>query len=72
MLGKWWVRGLLVGVAWIVLCIGAGIVHTEVILKGQLSPAEDEALSGKYGMAAGIGLVAAFVLANVLWSRKRK
>ena len=62
MLKKWWVKGLLGAGVWAALTIGAGIVHTSVILGGKLTEAEDEALSGKYGMACGVGLVAIFVL----------
>lgn len=65
MLKKWWVRGLLGAAAWAVLTIGAGILHTS-----GLPEAEDAALSEKYGMACGAGLVAILVLSYLLRSRK--
>ena len=57
---------LIMSVVWVGLTIGGGIVHTDVILKGQLTPEQDGALSEKYGKACGGGLVAVWVLAYLL------
>ena len=67
---RWWVRGLIWAVGCLAIAITAGVIHTELILKGQLTPEQDEALSGKYGQAAGIAAVAAFALAYALGPRK--
>ena len=67
---KWWVRGLIWAVGCIAIAIVVGIIHTELILKGQLTPEQDEAISGRYGQVAGFAAVAAFALAYVLGPRK--
>ena len=61
-LKKWWVKGVLGAIVWTALTIGAGIVHTSVSLADRISEAEDAAISGKYGMACGVGIVAILVL----------
>jgi hypothetical protein len=66
----WWIRALLGSALGAALTIGAGILHTSVILGGRLTEAEDEALSGKYGVACGIGIVAILVLAYARRGRK--
>ena len=65
---KRWQKALLYSVVWTSLTIGAGILHSNVILAGRLTPEQDEALSGRYGIACGVGLVLIWV---VCYSRKQ-
>jgi len=59
---KWWKKALITSGVWVALTIGAGIVHTNVILAGKLTPDQDDRISGAYGMLCGGGLVAAWLL----------
>ena len=70
MLKKWWVRGLLGSAVWAVLTIGAGILHTSVILGGRLSEAEDAAISERYGQACGGGVLAILLICYLIRNRK--
>lgn len=72
MLKTWWVKGLLGAILWTALTIGAGIVHTSVILAGRISEAEDAAISEKYGMACGVGVVAIVAVSYMFRSRSTK
>ena len=67
---RWWVKALLASVLWVALTAGAMIVHTQVVLKGTLTEAQDEALSERYGQVCGGGLVLIWVIAYVLRRRK--
>jgi membrane protease YdiL (CAAX protease family) len=67
---KWWMVAIVTSVVWAVLVIGAGILHTEVVLKGKLTPAEDEVISGRYGFACGVGMVVIWILSFVIKGRK--
>lgn len=71
MLKKWWVKGLLGAGIWVVLTIGVGIVHTSVILGGRITEAEDEAISGKYGMACGLGTVGILLFFYLIRNRAK-
>jgi hypothetical protein len=52
---------------------GIGILHTEVFLAGQITPAQDRAISEKYGDLAGQGLGVVWVICFlVLWIRSRR
>lgn len=59
---KWWKKALITSGVWVALTIGAGIVHTNVILAGKLTPEQDERISGLYGIVCGGGLVATWYL----------
>ena len=59
---KWWKKALAVSGIWVVLTIGAGIIHTNVILAGRITPEQDEKISESYGKMCGGGVVAAWVL----------
>ena len=39
---KWWIKALIATGIWIVLIIGIGIIHTNVILKGKLTSVQDK------------------------------
>ena len=60
---KWWKKALIITGIWFVLIIGIGVVHTEVILKGKITPAQDEVISERYGNICGVGLVLIWVVA---------
>lgn len=66
---KWWLKALIGSFIWVALTIGAGIMHTDVILDGKLTPEQDAAISEKYGMACGGGFVV--VWAGVYMLRRR-
>jgi len=57
---SWWKKALIASVIWLVAVVAAGYVHTDVILAGRVTQAEDEAISEMYGFAFALGLV-------VLW-----
>ena len=63
-----WQKALLCSAIWLLLVIGAGLVHVNVILAGKLTPAQEEALSGRYGMLCGAGPV--FICA-IIFSRRQ-
>jgi hypothetical protein len=64
---RWWVIAILVSIAWIGLTIGTGVIHTDVVLKGKITQAEDEVISGRYGFACGVGVVAVWIIAYVVY-----
>jgi len=68
---KWWKKALTLSIAWIVLIIGVGIIHTDVLLAGKITPQQDEAISEKYGVALAIGLVVIWLFAEVFWKRRK-
>lgn len=55
---------------WVLLTIGIGIIHTDVILAGRITPEQDEKISGSYGRLCGGGIVLIWVFANLI--RKRQ
>jgi tryptophan-rich sensory protein len=59
---RWWTKGLILSVIWLVVVVATGYVHTEVFLAGQTTQAQDEALSEAYGMASGFGLAVLWVV----------
>jgi hypothetical protein len=67
---KRWQKALLCSVIWITLTVGAGMVHVNVVLAGKLTEAQDEAISERYGMACGAGLVA--ILAFIFLRKVRR
>lgn len=52
----WWIKALSFSVLWVVLTIGIGIFHTDVILAGQITRQQGSAISQMYGMICGVGL----------------
>ncbi|MFH0888067.1 MAG: hypothetical protein V1871_02525 [Planctomycetota bacterium] len=69
---KWWKVALIISAIWIVLTIGAGIIHTNVILKDKITQAQDEAISEKYGQFCAGGLMAIWILTYLLRKRQAK
>jgi hypothetical protein len=67
---KWWKKSLIFSGIWIVLIIGTGIIHTNVILAGKITPEQDEAISDKYGEACGVGVGAIWVIGALVLRKK--
>ena len=71
---RWWTKALIFSVIFSMICFGivvaVGYVHTDGFLAGQITPAQDQAISEKYGEFGGAGLIAVWVICFlVLWSR---
>jgi uncharacterized membrane protein YciS (DUF1049 family) len=66
---QWWVMALILSAAWFVLVVGIGYIHTEVILAGKTTDAQDAALSEMYGVVFGFGLPILWVLCFLLARR---
>ena len=62
-----WQKALLCSSIWLVIIVSAAIIHTSVILAGKLSQAEDAALSERYGIICGAGIV---VFLAAIFSRR--
>jgi hypothetical protein len=58
---RWWTKGLILSVTWLCVVVAAGYIHTDVLVGGNIAPAEEEAMSETYGIAGGFGLA-------VLWA----
>ena len=58
---RWWVIALILSAVWFALVVAIGYTHTEVILAGKITEAEDAAISELYGFVFGVGL-------PVLWA----
>jgi len=59
---RWWTKALIFSVIWLGVVIAVGYFHTEVFLAGQITPAQEEAISEAYGMAAGFGVAVVWVI----------
>src|SRR5215472_14468163 len=63
---RWWIKALIYSVIfsmiWVGLVAAVGYFHTDVLLAGQLTPAQDQAISEKYGNIAGFGMVMVWVI----------
>ena len=63
---RWWTKALIFSVIfsaiWFGVVVAVGYVHTEVFLAGQITPAQEEAISEAYGMAAGFGVAVVWVI----------
>jgi len=57
---RWWTKALIYSVIfsviWVGLIVAIGYYHTDVYLAGKITPAQDRAISEKYGDLAGQGL----------------
>ncbi len=65
---KWWKKALIASLVWLVLIIGAGILHIALIPHDELTPAQAEAVMERYGNAIGFGHVAIWI---VLFLRRK-
>jgi len=72
---RWWIKALIFSVISSVIVFGVvggvGILHTEVFLAGQITPAQDQAFAEAYGDVATIGIVAAWVICFIVFYRRR-
>ncbi len=59
----WWKKALIVSAVWVALTIAVGMIHTEVVLAGHITPQRNDQISQAYGMACGAGLVAIWLVA---------
>ena len=70
---RWWTKALIFSVIWVGLVGAVGYFHTDVFLAGQITPAQDHAISEKYGDLAGQGLGVVWVICFlVVWMRSRR
>ncbi|HEY2464431.1 MAG TPA: hypothetical protein VGI32_10240 [Steroidobacteraceae bacterium] len=71
---RWWTKALIYSVIWVGIVIAIGYVHTDVFLAAQITPAQDEAISDKYGEIAGFGVVWVWLACFLVfwWSRRRR
>jgi hypothetical protein len=69
---KWWNKALVVSITWIIVDIGVAFVHTSIILKGKITPAQDELISYQYGQALVLGLILIWIFFGVILRRLRK
>ncbi len=65
---KWWKKALIASLVWVVLSIGAGILHIELILHDELTAAQSEAVMERYGNVGGFGFGAIWI---VLFLRRK-
>jgi hypothetical protein len=68
---QWWVKALILSAVWCALVVAVGYIHTDVILAGKITDAEDAAISSLYGVAFGFGVVVLWVLCFVLAKRSQ-
>jgi len=72
---RWWIKALIFSVISSVIVFGVvggvGILHTEVFLAGQITPAQDQAFAEAYGDVATFGIVAAWVICFIVFYRRR-
>jgi hypothetical protein len=59
---QWWTKRLVFSVIWLGIVVAVAYIHTEVLLGGNITPAQDEAISQMYGIAAGFGLAVFWVI----------
>jgi hypothetical protein len=74
---RWWIKALIFSVIFSVIWVGivaaVGYFHTDVVLAGQITPAQDHVISEKYGDLAGKGLGVVWAICFlVLWIRSRR
>jgi hypothetical protein len=72
---RWWIKALIFSVISSVILVGVagavGYLHTDVFLAGQITPAQDKAISEAYGEVAGFGIVVAWVICFIVfWGRR--
>jgi hypothetical protein len=74
---RWWTKALIFSVIfsviWAGIVVAVGYFHTDVVLAGQITKAQDRAISEKYGELLGTGLPLVWVSCFlVLWIRSRR
>ena len=68
---QWWVMALISAAVWFALLVAIGYTHTDVILAGKITDAEDAAISRLYGVVFGFGLPVLWVLCFALARRSQ-
>lgn len=63
-----WQKALLCALIWLAMVCTVALIHTNVTPQGKLRRSEDAALSERYGMICGAGLVAIFAF---IFSRRK-
>ena len=63
---KWWKKALILSGVWVVLTLGAALVHINVVLAGEITPQQDEKISESNGRLCGGGLMGTWVLTYLL------
>ncbi len=53
---QWWVKALILSALWLAAIVAIAYVHTDVILAGTITDAEDAAIAERYGFLCGLGL----------------
>jgi hypothetical protein len=70
---RWWTKALIFSVIFSGIVVAVGYYHTDVYLAGQITPAQDRAISEKYGDLLGTGLPLVWAICFlVLWIRSRR
>jgi len=59
---KWWKKALIASLVWVVLVFGASMLHIVLILAGEFTTAQAEAVMERYGNALGVVLVAIWIV----------
>src|SRR5215813_12113710 len=67
----WWAKALIFSVIWLGVVVAVGYVHTDVFLAGQITQAQDEAISGAYGSVAASGLFAVWGICFLFFVLRR-
>lgn len=68
---RWWTKALIFSVIWLGVVAAVGIFHTEVFLAGQITPAQDEAITEAYARVAASGLVAVWGICFLFFVLRR-
>jgi hypothetical protein len=67
---KPWKMAAVLAAGWFALMVLVGVIHTEVLIR-DITPERDEALSYRYGQAAGVGALAFAALGYEIQKRRR-
>jgi hypothetical protein len=68
----WWAKALIFSAMWLGVVVTVGYVHTDVFLAGQITQAQDEAISGAYGSVAASGLFAVWGICFLFFVLRRR
>ena len=60
---RWWIKAIIASAVLSAIIIAAGIVHTDVILKGRITKEQDSKISGVYGNITAVALVLVWIVA---------
>lgn len=57
----WWLKALILTIVWVAMLMGIGIIHTDVVLAGQITRQQGSEISRLYGMVCGMGIAGIWV-----------